>query len=98
MRPLAVLNAIVFGSATALTFGLGAVLIVFLVLQGRHPQLTEEFVPLLINSSRVAGLAIVSGTALFATLKGLKWRWIAQIAMWFTLAVIVLLYWPKQLF
>lgn len=45
MRPLAVLNAILFGSATAITFGLSGVLIIYLVLQGRHPQLAAEFGP-----------------------------------------------------
>ena len=39
MRPLAVLNAIVFGSAAAITFGLGGVLVIFLVLQGQYPQM-----------------------------------------------------------
>ena len=43
MRPFAVLNAILFGSAAAITFGLFAVLIIYLVLQGRHPQLATEF-------------------------------------------------------
>src|SRR6266851_1915798 len=94
MRPLAVLNAIVFGSAIATTFGLGAVLIVFMVLKGRHPELAQELGPLLLNSGRLALLATVSGIALVATLKGLRWRWIAQMAMWFTLAAIVLWYWP----
>ena len=32
MRPLAILNAIVFGSAAAITFGLVGVLVIFLVL------------------------------------------------------------------
>jgi hypothetical protein len=94
MRPLAVLNAIIFGSATAITFGLCGVLIIFLILKGSHPELGYEF-------ARSAGLFIlmtaVSGSSLFATLKGLRWRLIAQGAMWFTLAATVAVYWPKSL-
>lgn len=95
MRPLAVLNAILFGSATAITFGLCAVLFIYLVLQGRHPQLAAEFGPLLRSSGLFAALTIVSGLSLFATLKGLTWRWLAQLAMWVTVAATVLLYWPQ---
>lgn len=95
MRPLAVLNAILFGSATAITFGLSGVLIIYLVLQGRHPQLAAEFGPLLRSSGLFASLAIVSGLSLFATLKALTWRWLAQLAMWITVAATVVLYWPK---
>lgn len=95
MRPLAVLNAILFGSAAAITFGLCAVLIIYLVLQGRHPQLAAEFGPLLRSSGLFAVLAAVSGLSLYATLKGLSWRWMAQTAMWVALAVTVMLYWPR---
>ena len=95
MRPLAVLNAIIFGSAAAITFGLTAVLIIYLVLQGRHPQLATEFGPLLRSSGQFAVLAVSSGLSLYATLKGLRWRWIAQTAMWFTVAALTALYWPK---
>jgi hypothetical protein len=93
MRPLAVLNAIVFGSAAAITFGLTAVIVIFLILKGRHPQLAGEFVPLLRSSGEFAVLAVVSGISLLAMLKGLKWSWIAQAAMWFTLIGMATLYW-----
>ena len=51
MRPFAVINAILFGSAAAITFGLCSVLIIYLVLQGRHPQLAAEFGPLVRSGS-----------------------------------------------
>lgn len=95
MRPLTVLNAIVFGSAAAITFGLTSVVIIFLILKGRHPQLAAEFVPLLKSSAQFAVLAAVSGASLLAMLKGLRWRWIAHGAMWFTAAAISLMYWPR---
>lgn len=95
MNPLAVLNAIVFGSATAITFGLTGVVIIFLVLKGSHPQMSGEFPALLRSSAVFAVLAAVSGASLLALLKSLKWRWLAQAAMWLVVAGIALLYWPE---
>jgi hypothetical protein len=95
MRPLAVLNAIVFGSASAITFGLGGVLVIFLVLKGSYPEMNSEFPALLRSSGVFALLACVSGLSLLAVLKGLKWRWLAQIAMWLVVAGIATFYWPR---
>jgi hypothetical protein len=95
MRPLAVLNAIVFGSAAAITFGLGGVLVIFLVLKGSYPEMNSEFPALLRSSGVFALLACVSGLSLLAVLKGLKWRWVAQIAMWLVVLGIGTLYWPR---
>lgn len=94
MRPLAILNAIVFGSAAAITFGLSAVVVIYLVLKGQHPELATEFVPLLRSSTQFALLTAVSGTSLWAVLKGRHWHWIAQLAMWFTAMAIGMLHWP----
>lgn len=95
MRPLAVLNAILFGSAAAITFGLCAVLIIYLVLLGRHPQLGEELIPLLRSSGMFAALSVASGLSLYGTLKRLNWRWTAQLAMWITLGLTIAFYWPR---
>jgi len=95
MRPLAVLNAIIFGSAAAITFGLSAVVIVYLVLQQRHPQLAEEFGVLLQSDAVFTSLAAISGVSLFAMLKGIRWRWLAQMAMWLTVAGACAWYWPQ---
>ncbi|HYO23850.1 MAG TPA: hypothetical protein VEQ85_02780 [Lacipirellulaceae bacterium] len=93
MRPLAVLNAIIFGSAAAITFGLLGVVVIFLVLKGSNPAMNGEFPALLLSSALFAVLAAVSGASLWALLKTLKWRWWAQGAMWAALAGIALLYW-----
>ena len=42
MRPFTVLIGIILGSAASFTFGLGTVLIVFLVLGPQHPELPRE--------------------------------------------------------
>lgn len=95
MRPLAVLNAIIFGSAAAITFGLGGVLVIFLVLKGQHPEMGAEF-PALVRSSIVfTALAAMSGASLYGMLKGLRWRWTAQAGMWLVVAGIAVLYWPR---
>ncbi len=95
MRPLHVLNAIVFGSAVAITFGLVGVLIIFSVLKGQYPQMGTEFPGLLRSGALFASLAIVAGASLFAMLKELHWRWLAQAAMWLVVAGIGYLYWPQ---
>lgn len=95
MRPLTALNAIVLGSAAAITFGLTAVLVIYLVLQGRHPQLAQELGPLLRSVGHFAVLTVVAGVSFVAMLKTLRWRWIAQIAMWLTVLAIGAFYWPK---
>ncbi|MFL6549294.1 MAG: hypothetical protein ACJ8OJ_11405 [Povalibacter sp.] len=95
MRPFAVLNAILFGSAAAITFGLCAVLIIYLVLQGRHPQLAAEFGPLMRSGGLFAALSVASGLSLYSTLKSLQWRRLAQSAMWLTFMLTIALYWPR---
>lgn len=95
MRPLTVLNAIVLGSATAITFGLTAVLIIYLILGGRHPQLAQELGPLARSSAQFAVLAAISAASFVSLVKNLRWRWLAQAAMWLGVLVIGALYWPS---
>ncbi|MBL8265529.1 hypothetical protein [Steroidobacter sp.] len=96
MRPIAVLNAIVFGSAAAISFGLLGVVVIFLFLKGSNPALSSEFPALLRSSAVFLVLATVSGASLLSLLKTLKWRWLAQAAMWVVLAGIAALYWPAS--
>lgn len=95
MRPIAVLNAIVFGSAAAITFGLVGVLVIFLVLQGEYPQMRAEFPALVRSGGLFALLAVVSGASLLAMLKVSRWRRWAQAAMWLVVAGIMSFYWPR---
>ena len=95
MRPVTVVNAIVLGSAAAITFGLTAVLFIYLVLKGRHPQLAQEFGPLAKSAGQFALLTMVSGMSFYAMVKTLRWRWVAQVAMWLTVIAIGALYWPR---
>lgn len=95
MRPLAVLTAIVFGSAAAMSFGLLATLVVFAVLQGEHPEFSNEFGPLARSSAAFILLLIASGAALYAALKNKPWSWMVQAAMWLTLILLGTAYWPR---
>jgi hypothetical protein len=95
MRPFAVLNAIIFGSAAAISFGLGGVLIIFLVLKGRYPEMLNELGALLQGGGMFALLTLCSGISLFATLKRRSWRHVAQGAMWVCVLILGFLYWPE---
>lgn len=95
MRPLAVINAIVFGSAAAISFGLCAVLVIFLVLRGQHPEFDEELMPLVRGSVAFVALAVVAGASLRGVMQARRWRWLAFGGMWATVLFIAMLYWPK---
>jgi hypothetical protein len=95
VRPLAVINAIVFGSAAAISFGLCAVLAIFLILRGRHPEFDDELVPLMRSSAWFVCLAVVAGASLLGVLRARRWRWLAFGGMWATVVLIGVFYWPK---
>jgi hypothetical protein len=92
VRPLTVLNAIVLGSSVATTFGLGATLIVFLVLSDETPRFREEL-PLL---ARFVGIFVVLTTlaavSFIGQARNRPWRRWAQLALWSTLAGLAVLY------
>jgi hypothetical protein len=96
MRPFTVLIGIVLGSAASITFGLGTVLVVFWVLLGEHPDLSREM-PRLAGSLAAFGVltAASAGSFLGQTLVR-PWRGWAHIATGISLALVVLLYWPRR--
>lgn len=93
MRPLTVLTGIVLGSSAATTFGLGATLIVFLVLSNETPQFREEL-PLLAGYLAIfVGLTAMAGISFIGLARERPWRLWAQAAMWGSLAGLAALYW-----
>jgi hypothetical protein len=96
MRPFTVLIGIVLGSAASITFGLGAVLIVFCVLAGRHPDLTRELPRLTLSLLAFALLTAASAGSFFGQVKGRRWRAFAHLATAATLSAVVLLHWPRR--
>jgi hypothetical protein len=96
MRPFTVLIGIVLGSAASITFGLGAVLVVFCVLKGEHPDLSREL-PRLAGSLLTFGILTTASAGSFLGQARLRpWRVWAHLATGISLCIVVLLYWPRR--
>jgi hypothetical protein len=96
MRPLTVLIGIVLGSAASITFGLGAVLIVFCVLAGEHPDLSHELPQLVGSLTGFGVLTAASAGSFLGQIKARPWRGWAHLATAACLGALVLLYWPRR--
>ena len=96
MRPFTVLIGIVMGSAASITFGLGAVLIVFCILAGEHPDLSREMPQLVVSLLAFGGLTAASAGSFVGQAKERSWRTWAHAATLLSLAVVVMLYWPRR--
>jgi hypothetical protein len=96
MRPFTVLIGIVLGSAASITFGLGAVLIVFCVLAGRHPDLWRELPRLGLSLLAFGVLTAASAGSFLGQAKARPWRGWAHAATLGVLAGITLWYWPHR--
>lgn len=80
--PLAMLSAVVFGSAVAISFGLLSVTAIFWLLRADSEQVNFELGRVPLYSALFLLLCAVSGPTLYGTMKRLKWQWYAQSAMW----------------
>jgi len=78
MRPFTVLIGIVLGSAASITFGLGAVLIVFCVLAREHPDLLHELPQLVASLIAFGVLTAASAGSFLGQVKARPWRGWAQ--------------------
>jgi hypothetical protein len=96
MRPFTVLIGIVLGTAASITFSLGAVLIVFGVLAGRHPDLSRELPKLMLSLLAFGVLTAASAGSFLGQVKGRSWRPWAHVATLAVLSAIVLIYWPHR--
>jgi hypothetical protein len=96
MRPFTVLIGIVLGSAASITFGLGTVLIVFLVLGAQHPELPREMPRLALSLAAFAVLTAASAGSFVGQARGRAWRLWAHLATGICLGGVVLLYWPRR--
>ncbi len=94
MRPIAVLNGVIFGSCLSIFLGLGVTGVIFALLAPEHPSLEAEFRPLLVSTLLFAILAVVSGISFWLQMKRHAGRWIAQAVMFAGLAVAVWYYLP----
>ena len=96
MGPLGFLTGVVLGSAASIAAVLAMVGIIFLAVSSDHPALIEEYRPLFKAAVLFGLLAAVSGAAFYGLQKRTAWRWLAQAAMWASLASIGWAYWPES--
>jgi hypothetical protein len=96
MRPFTVLIGIILGSAASFTFGLGTVVIVFLVLGSEHPELGREL-PRVAGSLAAFGILTAASAGSFLGQARLRpWRGWAHLATGICLCGVILLYWPRR--
>jgi hypothetical protein len=100
MRPFTVLIGILLGSAASITFGLGAVAIVFGIIVRLHPDLSPDLSPemprLTVSLLVFAVLTAFSAGSFLGQLRARVWaRW-AHLATAACLVGIFLLYWPRS--
>lgn len=95
MSPLAVLTALILGSAVAISFGLSAVLVIFWIIRNDSEQIGVEIGRLPLYCAMFLALAAVSAAALYSLMKNLAWLWRAQAGMWLALLVLGLVIWLR---
>jgi hypothetical protein len=95
MRPLAVLLAIVTGSAVSMSVGLLMTGAVLLFLPAKAERFVAEKGPLLQAILLFTVLSAVSGAALYGELRRRQWRLGAIGVMVAMLGVAVWVYWPR---
>ena len=96
MRPFTVLIGILLGSAASITFGLGAVLVVFCILAREHPDLSIELPQLISSLIAFVVLTAASAGSFLGQAKVRPWRGWAHMATAACLGVVVFLYWPRR--
>jgi hypothetical protein len=96
MRPFTVLIGIILGTAASFTFGLGTVLIVFLVLGPQHPELPRELPRVAGSLAAFAILTAASAGSFLGEAKARPWRGWAHLATGICLCGVILLYWPRR--
>jgi len=95
MRPLAVLIAIVTGSAVSLAVGLLMTGAVLLFMPAQDERFVAETGPLLQAILLFTLLSAASGAALYGELRSRRWKLGAMAGMVAMLGVAVLTYWPR---
>lgn len=88
MNPLAVLTAIILGSAVAIGFGLCVVWLIAFLLKNDSRQLASELGRLPVYCGLFIALSATAGAALLGTIKQRRWKWWAQGGMWMMVALL----------
>jgi hypothetical protein len=94
LRPLAVLIAIIMGSAVALTVSLSMSAIVFLLLPEYHDRLAPERWPLEKGLLWGWSLTAVGVASFVGELRHRRWRFMPQAMLAAMLTALLIIYWP----
>jgi hypothetical protein len=94
MRPSVVLLGFVLGSIVAITFGLGGVAVVFLVLRSDYPRFAAELPALLGSLGLFAALTAIAGASFYGQLRARAWRHLAVAMLAIALLASAWYYWP----
>ena len=94
MRPMAVLIAIITGSAVALTLSLTMSAIVFWLLPEYSARLAPEVRPLLKGLAWSWGLMLVGAAAFVGELRQRRWRYAPELLLAGMLTTLLVIYWP----
>ena len=95
MSPLAVLTAIILGSAVAIGFGLYTVWFMAFWLKDQSRQLAAELDRLPIYCALFTALSAIGAAALIGLYKKRQWRWWAQAAMWSVVLILFAVSWRR---
>lgn len=88
MTPLAVITLILLGTAFAITFSLGAVIIVVLVIGDETPRLANEFIPLVKSFLLFIVMTAIAALSFYALTKMHRMRFWSQLLLWSWIGVI----------
>ena len=94
MRPLTVVNGIILGSCLSIAVSLGAVVLMFLVLDDEYPRLDHEFRVLITSMVIFLAMTAISAASFYGMLRKHPARVPAQLVMWLGIAATSYYYWP----
>ncbi|MCC5793385.1 MAG: hypothetical protein JJT85_01460 [Chromatiales bacterium] len=96
MQPWTVILGILFGTLFAIAFGLAVTLGIFWLLQGEHPRMSAELPELGRAVAMFTVLATCAGFSFYGSLRRVKWRFLAQLALACGIWLVGLYYWPDS--
>jgi hypothetical protein len=94
VRPSVVILGFVLGSTAAISFSLGGVVIVFMVLRADYPRFDAELPALLGSLGMFGALTLAAALAFYGQLRGTSWRRSAVAVLLIGLATVTWFYWP----
>ena len=95
MRPSTILFGILLGSVGAIAFGLLAVLVIFVLLEGEEPRVAGEIPELARGAALFTGLTAVAAPAFVGSLRDRPWRYLPMGLLCLGIVGVGWYYWPS---